>query len=104
MPALSIDRFPFAAMRQYFIAKLLKRQQMRQLMQQGNQKRIFIEIAIYADTVIVMMRSVAIIAQNTFSFLGNSKMYFILAQVTQYGIIGTGRQIILQLCRWVLLA
>ena len=40
-------------------------------MQQCNEKREFIQVAIYTDAVIGMMGAVAVISQNTFSFFRN---------------------------------
>ena len=57
---------------------------MRQFVQQRNQKRIFIKIAINADAVIFIGMCMAVIAQYTLPFTADGKMYFMMLQVKQH--------------------
>jgi hypothetical protein len=50
---------------------LLKGEQVRNFVQQGYQKRIFVEVTIYADAVIFMRNSVAVIAQKGIALPGD---------------------------------
>ena len=55
----------------YAVAILFKRKQVRQLMQQRNQKRKLVKVSVYRKTVRLMRRAVAVIAQNTFALARN---------------------------------
>src|SRR5579859_2455573 len=80
----SIDQFPFLAMGSYPVAIFHKSEQMSQFMDQGNEKRVFIQTAIYANPMILSMGSMPVISQNTLPFFRYSKMHFIVMQVFQY--------------------
>jgi len=82
--------FPFLSMGRHPIAILFKSEQVCDLVQQGHQESIRIEIAIDTDAVILLMGAVTVIAQYTFPFPGDGEMYFVFMQVLQSRLPGTG--------------
>jgi len=67
MPEL---RFPFLAMRRYFISEMHVGKQVRQFMQQSNEEAIRVQIGINADTVVRgICKGVPVIAEHAFAFM-----------------------------------
>jgi len=66
------------------ITKLHKSDQVGQLMDQGDQKGIFIQVAIDADPVIRRLGSMPVIPQDTLPLPGDRKMYLIVIEIIQY--------------------
>ena len=60
-------------------------------MQESNQERIFIQVAVYTDPVIAEMSAVPVITQNTFTVPGDGKMDFITPQVLFNCMVSAGR-------------
>lgn len=73
MPELGLPFFP---MRRNPVPEMYEHFEMRDFMQQSNQKTIGIEVYVDADTMIVVLaRWVAVIAQYRFAFVGKRKVY-----------------------------
>jgi len=63
------------------VAILHERNEVTQLVDQRDEKCIFIQVAIDANTVMVKMSSVTIITQNRFSLTRNGQMNFIVMEI-----------------------
>lgn len=79
MPELRLPLFP---MRRDPIPKMYEHFEMGDLMQQGDQEAVRVEVYVDADTMIVVLaRWMAIIAQHGFALVGERKVYGMILKI-----------------------